>query len=143
MKSVLFICLLAGAPALAAGNIASTVNSSSLSLDCVPAKPCQYASKGLKHCVSRVNLTGRLDGAAKEIVSLRPLKQSREVLLMPQANEVAVTSGENSSISFQSDDGEQWGELKPTTGGRYSGVISVEQDFEFTVTCADRSVGAR
>lgn len=138
MKSLLFACLLTGAQAFAIGN--SSVGTA-LSLDCAPAKPCQYATKGLKHCISRINLTGRLDGAAKEIISLRPLKQSREVLLMPQTNEVAVTRGENGAISFQSDDGDQWGELKPTAGGRYVGVISVDQDFEFTVTCANRAIG--
>lgn len=135
MKSFLVICLLASTQAFAAPF------KNHLSLDCVPAQPCQYATKGLKHCISRVNLTGRVDGTATEIISLRPVKMSREVYLRPQTHEVSVTRGENQALSFQSDDGDQWGELQPIPGGRYSGVISVDQDFEFKVTCIDKAIG--
>lgn len=131
MKSLILISFLLGSYAFAG---------SAVSLSCVAAQPCLYAGKGLPHCVSSITVSGRANGMGVEVIGFRPVKIGNEIKLAPQRTQVAIKAVAN-TIKFYSADGDQHGDLQSVPGGRYAGHITVDQDFEFEVSCLDKSIG--
>jgi hypothetical protein len=109
-------------------------------LECGTATPCKFYGKGMKYCISKIVVAGPANGYGSETISYRTAQIGRDLLIKPTQTTVAIKAGVN-KISFQSADGDQWGDLQSVLGGRYAGVITVDQDFEFSVSCADKTIG--
>ena len=113
---------------------------SAVSLSCKATNPCQYAGKGLAHCIASITVAGRANGMGTEVIGFQPVKFGNTIKLAPQRSAVAIKVVAN-TIKFSSEDGDQWGDLQSAPGGRYVGHITVDQDFQFEVSCQDKSIG--
>ncbi|MGE3757116.1 MAG: hypothetical protein AB7H97_05130 [Pseudobdellovibrionaceae bacterium] len=111
-----------------------------VSLQCIPTNPCQYVTQGMKYCVSNVTLSGRAGSRGTETIRYRPANIGHEILLQPQRFTVLIGHSAN-WLSFQDTTGDQWGQIKTSSGALLVGKITVDQDFEFEVNCQNKALG--
>ncbi|GEM_PF-4855350 len=111
-----------------------------VSLDCTTPTPCKFDRKGLQGCVSKITLSGRPNSDGEFTYYTRPSNIALEVMPRPVKQTVFIRTGVN-KIEFASNDGDQWGRLQSSLGGRYDGTVTIDQDFEFQVSCSDKAIG--
>ncbi len=116
------------------GTFADSVN-----IQCIPIQPCLYATEGLDVCVAKVSIYGSANGNGTEVIEVRPITPEHEILLSAKTYEIAFQSPKD-QFHFQDESGDQFGRLESEVGGTYVGSITVDQDFEFQVTCTDKSI---
>lgn len=112
----------------------------SVYLQCKPKNPCQYASGGTQNCVSKIEISGTAGGSGTETIHYRSADVTREILLVPQQVSVQIRS-DGTRLSFYDQTGDQFGSLNLTQGASYQGAITVDQDFEFQVSCQNKAFG--
>jgi hypothetical protein len=124
MKKLILLSVIFSTQAFAQGNV---------HLECRPKQPCLYAARGLNSCLDKVDLNGVAGGHGTETVWLRQADPRIEVMLVPQKYNVVIGLSAN-KLSFNDRDGEQWGSLL-AGGGAIHGTVTVDEDFQFQVTC--------
>lgn len=107
-------------------------------LSCVPTEPCQHAENGLEFCVTKIEVGGRIEGTEK--IKFRTKDIGRDYNVPTPSYSVQINRNKN-HIYFSDETGDQNGLLKPAAGGRYEGRITVDEDFEFEVTCSNKAIG--
>jgi hypothetical protein len=100
-------------------------------LECIVSNPCKYS---YLNCVTQVDITGDSKGA-EEVVHIQEGRVSRM-----EKNIVQLEISER-AIKFTDETGDEWGVLKLSGSGIYSGKITYAQDFEFSVRCLDKTIG--
>lgn len=108
-------------------------------LVCIPAKPCAYAQDLGGKCITSIKLAARSKSAAVETINYRPQDPRLEVIIPSDTYQVSLKTSLR-SIKFSDSTGDQNGELSTTNSSQFKGQITVDQDFEFAVTCQDKSV---
>lgn len=130
MKTLFLMSLLVGTQALAAYE--------PLLLRCIPSQPCVHAAS-MGKCIYGFEVSGRNHQEGTErIYHARP---SGELMMLPPRLETVSISSDSGLIRFQDETGDQWGQLREAGGDLYSGQITVDQDFEFEVSCRNEAIG--
>lgn len=130
MKAI-FLALLAttafSAPALAA-----------LRLECQVKNPCGYEEvDDLGACVRLITLESEREGSGTQYIHFKTQSDGDKPRLKPVAFEISLSQS-GREITFQDETGDQNGALLQVSPGYYAGVITVDQDFPFAVSCSNR-----
>lgn len=135
MRSILFLSLLMASSAFAGDYV---------QLNCKVADPCLHASGLGNRCVNKIEISGRLDqnnqGPLTQTVTMSHSNPTFDFKLVPQKHQIVAVKHSH-SIEFYGDNGDTWGKLLMVPGAIYKGPITLDQDFEFEVSCIDEAIG--
>ncbi len=117
-------------------------NANALALKCSVETPCSHASSSdLGYCVRNVAVYGSSHSTNGQLVVTRsPSNPAQEIFLLPTELDVTIKKTRN-TIEFRDEEGDNWGELSINDQGQFNGVVTLEEDFEFRITCQDDAIG--
>ncbi len=109
-------------------------------LKCTPKARCAYSSSAdLGYCVQKLAVYGSQGSSEGSlIITPSPANPASEILLSPIEIHVNVTK-RGTTLTFRDAEGENWGKLNGNI--QAEGTITLDEDFEFEVTCYDESIG--
>lgn len=109
-----------------------------LRLECQVKNPCGYEEvDDLGACVRLITLESEREGSGTQYIHFKMQPEGEKPRLKPVAYKISL-SPSGREITFQDETGDQNGELLQVSPGYYAGVITVDQDFPFAVSCSER-----
>ena len=115
------------------------VQSPFLDLRCSAVDPNQFADRNnLGYKVEGIRLFGSEQNGFELTVS-RSRGKNKSLPLKPVTVENGEGTLENGAFTVAFDQGEYWTSLTSVDSVTYSGVITLEQDFEFNLNCYDNT----
>jgi len=117
-------------------------------LFCEVARPCKNAPDLGGKCISIISFLFSSNNKGEEIITYTSAKKGNNVMFPPdqyaliyQVSKVKANGILTHKIVFRDETGDQWGQFVNTSAGRYQGVITIDQDFQFKASCIDNTAG--